>query len=417
MRFLVAAYLVVCLAAGTCNAASSSAKNDPFEANMVTLNGGDFVMGNSVDKTLNPQNLPPQKVHVDSFSIDKWPATNREFREFVRATKYKTDSEKFGWSFVLDYHATDRARELSESQVKDASHWLAVPQAYWRQPDGPGSGIQDKLDHTAGHLSYNDAKAYCIWRGLRLPSESEWEFAARGGLSETRYPWGDDQPWTKSEPVWPLNVWQGEFPESNLEEDGFATMNTAQAFPPNDFGLYDVLGNVWEWTKTKYYEMTPEAMKQDAQQQGEAVKRVLRGGSFLDTIDGSANHKVDLNTRMGNTEDSASTNTGVRCAKSIGERSKSSGYTYRTAAQQKKARGGMPAGLDQEAMQKIVEEGGIEALQKILGDRATVTTAGELKERQAKVKRQLDELRKMEEQDAANKQQQGAESGGEHIEL
>ncbi|GBG31852.1 Sulfatase-modifying factor 2 [Hondaea fermentalgiana] len=408
------ALTVACMAFATQASLSFGETEDAFASKMVTLDGGDFVMGDSLSTKLHPQALPPQRVHVDAFRVDKWPATNREFREFVRATKFKTDSEKFGWSFVLDYQATERARELSESQVKDASHWLAVPQAYWRQPDGPGSGIQDTLDHVAGHLSYNDAKAFCKWRGLRLLSESEWEFAARGGEVDTKYPWGNNEPWKETDGSWPMNVWQGTFPKENDLGDGYATTSPPQAFPPNKYGLYDVLGNVWEWTKTKYLEMHPDAIKQDQQRKGEAVQRVLRGGSFLDTADGAFNHKVDLNTRMGNTEDSASSNTGVRCAASVGPQSKESGYKYRKPSKPKGA-GGIP-GLDQETMQRIVEEGGIEALQELLGDKATVTTAGELKERQAKMHRQMEELRRMEELEKQQATRGGGDSA-EHIEL
>jgi len=357
---------------------------------MVHLQGGSFMMGNSRDTRVHPQQLPAQEILVDPFLIDVTPVTNEAFREFVRAKTFHTDSEQYGWSFVLDYQVTDRAKELTESQIKDASHWLAVPQAYWRQPDGPGSGINKRLDHPAGHISYNDAVAFCKWKGKRLPTESEWEYAARGGMPEKLYPWGDFKP--GNDGSWRMNVWQGKFPEENDLSDGYATTSPVNAFEPNRFGLYDVLGNVWEWTASKYIEMNSHVLKNKPKEEQDAVHRVLRGGSFLDSMDGAFNHKVDLNTRMGNTEDSASSNTGFRCAKSVGKRSKAAGYQYQKPPKPKGR-----AGFDQEMLQKIVEEGGVEALQDFLGDKATVTTAGELKEKQEQLRKKVAEMKQDEE--------------------
>uniref|UniRef100_A0A7S2RXI5 Sulfatase-modifying factor enzyme-like domain-containing protein n=1 Tax=Mucochytrium quahogii TaxID=96639 RepID=A0A7S2RXI5_9STRA len=372
--------------------------NDPFAGNLVKVPGGTFVMGNSLDAQLKVGELKAQNVKVDDFMIDSAAATNEEYRAFVRESKYKTDSEKFGWSFVLRYHATDKAKELSESEVKEAQHWLAVPQAYWRAPDGPGSGISTVLDHPATHISFEDALAYCKWRGLRLPTEAEWERAARGGVSEQRYPWGNEKPFEGDE--WRLNVWQGKFPDENSEKDGFGTTCPSRHFEANGYGLYNVLGNVWEWTSTKYVDPLRPPKPKDPEQ------RVLRGGSFLDSVDGSFNHFVDMNTRMPNTRDSASSNTGVRCAKSVKKKkSPGTGYRYPKPAV-KKAKPQM----DQAELQRIFEEGGVEALQAHLGSGATVTTPGKLKEKQAELKRQLKE---MEEQARGGSD----ENPDEHIEL
>ena len=194
--------------------------------------------------------LGQQSVEVNSFYIDRTAVTNRAFRQYVRATKFKTESEDFGWSFVLDNDASDQARQYSQGSPEGAPQWLAISQAYWRKPNGPGSGIKDKLDYPVVHVSYNDAKAYCKWKGMRLPTETEWEFAARGGLSEQPYSWGSDLLGDGGE--WKMNIWQGDFPKHNEAEDGFASLAPADAFEPNAYGLYNMLGNVWEWCATKY---------------------------------------------------------------------------------------------------------------------------------------------------------------------
>ncbi len=125
-----------------------------------------------------------------------------------------------------------------------------MPRAYWRQPNGPGSSIKDKLEYPAVHISYNDAKAYCKWRDMRLPTETEWDYAARGGLHQQEFPWGGDL--MDSGTLWRMNIWQGDFPKANDAADGFASVCPADAYEPNAYGLYNMLGNVWEWCATKY---------------------------------------------------------------------------------------------------------------------------------------------------------------------
>ena len=345
-------------------------------------------MGNVQDVKRTHESLVPQTVDVASFEIDSVTASNADFREFVRRTKFQTESETFGWSFVLDLHTTDASKQEELQSIKEAAHWLAVPGAYWRSPNGKGSGIKDILDHPAVHLSWNDAKAYCEWRGMRLPTETEWEYAARGGLKGKRYPWGDSAPKERGDGrmfTWKLNLWQGEFPDENTEEDGFSATAPVDSFKPNEWGLYNMVGNVWEWTATE-----------DISKQGQYV---LRGGSFLDSVDGTFNHPASINTRMTNSPDSASSNTAVRCVKDVANdgkgkrRKRKKGYEYIETEEQKRAkRKEKLKNLDQEKLAKIAEEGGIEALQEFLGDAAQVTTPEMLKKRQEELKRMREEL-------------------------
>ncbi|NWZ74102.1 SUMF2 enzyme, partial [Acrocephalus arundinaceus] len=172
------------------------------------------------------------------------------------------------------------------------------------QPSGPGSSIKDRLDYPVLHVSWNDAQAFCAWKGKRLPSEEEWEFAARGGLQQRMYPWGNNFQPNRT------NLWQGDFPQGDTAEDGYHGVSPVTAFPAqNSYGLYDLLGNTWEWTASEFLAPGRASRAQKMQ--------VLRGASWIDTADGSANHRARVTTRMGNTPDSASDNLSFRCAADI----------------------------------------------------------------------------------------------------
>uniref|UniRef100_A0A3B3YND8 Sulfatase-modifying factor enzyme-like domain-containing protein n=1 Tax=Poecilia mexicana TaxID=48701 RepID=A0A3B3YND8_9TELE len=263
---------------------------------MVNIPGGRLEMGTRAADSRDGES-PVRAVEVLPFRIDKYPVTNSIFRDFVRAEKYKTEAETFGWSFVFQDFVSE------ELKSKSAPWWLPIERAFWRQPAGPSSGILERLDFPVVHVSWNDAQEFCKWKGHRLPTEEEWEWAARGGLQGRTYPWGN-----KFQPN-RTNLWQGQFPDGDTAEDGYHGISSVAAFPPqNSYGLYDMMGNTWEWTSTRFPAAQPTY--------------VLRGASWIDTVDGSANHKARITTRMGNTPDSASDNLSFRCAASLGQKEK-----------------------------------------------------------------------------------------------
>ncbi|BCJ46423.1 hypothetical protein GCM10010168_60620 [Actinoplanes ianthinogenes] len=254
---------------------------------------------------------PVHPVTVPGFSIDATSVTVADFRAFVAATGFRTDAERYGWSAVFHLAVTDPDRIAGE--MAGTPWWLGVAGADWAHPGGPSSTAAD--DHPVVHVSWNDAQAYCAWAGRRLPSEAEWECAARGGLASRRYPWGDELP----EDDWLCNIWQGEFPGRNTAADRYVTTAPVRTFAPNAYGLYQCVGNVWEWVhdwfSPRYYATSPIG---DPRGPALGAARVIRGGSYL-CHDSYCNRYRNA-ARSSNTPDSSTGNMGFRTvAQSISE--------------------------------------------------------------------------------------------------
>jgi formylglycine-generating enzyme required for sulfatase activity len=259
---------------------------------MVLLSGGAFLMGTD-DAAAYPEDCegPVREVRVKPIWIGATAVTNDEFAQFVSAAGYITEAERFGSSFVFAGLLPDDFEPTRG--VAQAPWWRQVIGACWRHPEGPGSEIESRLEHPVVHVSWNDAQAYCAWARKRLPSEAEWEYAARGGLEQKRYPWGDD---LTPDDEHLCNIWQGEFPLLNSLEDGYLGTAPVRAFPPNCYGLYNIVGNVWEWCDDWF---------------GEG-RKVIKGGSYL--CHESYCFRYRVAARSSNTPNGSTGNMGFRTA-------------------------------------------------------------------------------------------------------
>lgn len=288
-------------------AAPSSARGEhPIE--QIAISAGAFTMGDSSgDENPADGETPRHVVRLSAFSIDATTVTNDAFAAFVAATGYRTEAEEFGYSAV--FHLAVAASEADIVGVPPQTPWWrGVRGADWRHPGGAGLDITGRGDHPVVHVSWNDAQAYCTWAGRRLPTEAEWEYASRGGLAGAKYPWGDAD---VDEGGWRANIFQGQFPTHNTAEDGWATTAPVRTFAPNGYGLWQTVGNVWEWCAdrfdSRYYGQSPEA---DPQGPPEGDTRVLRGGSYLCHI--SYCNRYRNSARSQNTPDSSMGNAGFR---------------------------------------------------------------------------------------------------------
>lgn len=265
--------------------------------------GGKFTIGIN-DPRSNTGEYPVRATEVKPFYMDIYPVTVAQFWKYkIKKKNYRTSAEINGFSWVLSTLVSDLVKEKWSSESADP-WWLAVKGAQWDRPEGPGSTAKTRLDYPVVHVSYQDAKAYCQWAGKRLPLEEEWEFATRGQLQGLQYPWGDKFRRLR------MNTWQGKFPDEDKGYDGWKGLSPVDAYPPqNDNGMYDMLGNVWEWTNTRYYERVVDRKLQD-------VRYVLKGGSYMDTRDGSFNYVVRTSNRIGHMPKYTAHNVGFRCAAS-----------------------------------------------------------------------------------------------------
>ena len=258
---------------------------------MVLIGGGTFLMGTDDGMVFES---PVHEVKVKSFWMDKHEVTVAEFARFVETASYKTDAEKFGWSGVFNL---------------ETGRWERVNGANWRYPEG--GKIEANPNEPVVQISWRDASEYAKWAGMRLPTEAEWEFAARGGLAGKKYAWGDElRP--NGKPI--ANWWQGVFPDKNTVEDGFLRRAPVMSFAPNGDGLYDVSGNVWEWCADWYaddfYKNSPRENPSGALS---GTEKVIRGGSWMCAENFCTNYRVAA--RSHTTPDSGLNTLGFRCVR------------------------------------------------------------------------------------------------------
>ncbi|HEV3447639.1 MAG TPA: formylglycine-generating enzyme family protein [Gemmataceae bacterium] len=299
---------------------------------MVWIPGGEFTMGSDNPKMRDAQ--PPHRIRVDGFWMDQTAVTNEQFRQFVETTGYVTVAERtpqakdFPGAPAENLVAGAVVFAPPKGPVSLDNHlqwWTYVKGANWRHPDGPGSDLEGRAKHPVLQVAWEDAVAYARWAGKRLPTEAEFEFAARGGLERKRYPWGDE---LKPDGKWMANIWQGRFPYENTEEDGFRATAPVASFPANGYGLYDMAGNVWQWCsdwyRHDYYQDLAAGAKPARNPQGppdsfdpaepRVAKRVMRGGSYLCTDQYCTAYEAGA--RGKGAVDTGTNHLGFRCVKS-----------------------------------------------------------------------------------------------------
>nr|WP_304503482.1 formylglycine-generating enzyme family protein [Corynebacterium lemuris] len=274
----------------------------------VNVPAGTFTMGDHHGEGyLQDGETPLHPVSLEAFRMQATTVTNAQFREFVEATDYRTTAEQFGVSAVF-YAALQGQRADILNQAAGVPWWLAVKGADWRHPNGPASTLAGLEDHPVVHVSWHDAQEYCRWAGTRLPTEAEWEYAARGGLEGARLAWGDE---LTPGGEWNCNIWQGRFPHENSAEDGYLTTAPVNSYRPNGYGLWQMAGNVWEWCQDwfdpGYY---ANASLTDPRGPEAGEHRVLRGGSYL--CHDSYCNRYRVAARNSNTPESTSGNISFR---------------------------------------------------------------------------------------------------------
>lgn len=289
----------------------SIAIKENYKKKLTLIKGQEFLMGTeSSDGFPQDGEGPVRKVSLSDFYISPYAVTNAEFKEFVDQTQYITEAERFDWSYVFHLLVSDEIKATIDKVPQGVPWWLPVKGAYWKQPEGPGTDISERMNHPVAHVSWNDAHAYCQWSGTRLLTEAEWEFAARGGLEQKTYPWGD---LLKQEGQHRCNIWQGKFPDVNNASDGYVGTAPVDSYESNGYGLYNMSGNVWEWCADWF---TPAYHRETRSKNPRYIKptgnRSMRGGSFL--CHRSYCNRYRVAARSSNTPDSSTSNCGFRVA-------------------------------------------------------------------------------------------------------
>ena len=314
---------------GESSGRSASPATPPFEG-MVWIPGGDFLMGSNNHYR---EEAPAHEVSVNGFWMDQFAVTNAQFARFVDATGYVTSAERP--PNPADYPGAKPEMLVPASVVfqkprqrvdlrNHYNWWTYVPHANWRHPEGPESSIEGRADHPVIHVAFEDVEAYVKWVGKELPTEAEWEFAARGGLAGAAFAWGD-----KFAPEGKLmaNTWQGDFPVENLMLDGFERTAPVGSFPPNGYGLYEMTGNVWEWTTDWYQEHSQishsccgsvgpkdgqrEKSYDPATPEIKIARKVMKGGSYLCAPNYCRRYRPAA--RMAQPVDTSTCHLGFRC--------------------------------------------------------------------------------------------------------
>lgn len=282
---------------------------------MVAIPGGPFWMGSEDHDTFPADGEGPvREVAVRPFRIDPRQVTNAQFASFVKQTGYVTDAERIGNSFVFYQFLAQADRgSVADARIPEAPWWLSVEGADWAHPEGPSSDVRTRSNHPVVHVSWNDASAYAAWAGKRLPTEAEWEKAARGGLERRRFPWGDE---LAPRGQHRCNTWQGRFPAVNTGEDGYLGTAPVTAYRPNGYGLYNTSGNVWEWCADffsgTWHAEESQATRLDPAGPPVGEARVMRGGSYL--CHESYCNRYRVSARTSNAPDASSGHLGFRCA-------------------------------------------------------------------------------------------------------
>lgn len=303
-------------------ASAQSPQGQPADRHLIEqcrIPAGGFIMGDSTGDGLKSDGeLPLHSVTLNAFDIDATPVTNVQFAQFVRHTGYVTEAERFGSSSVFHLLVAAEAGAIVDP-VTGTPWWVEVRGASWRNPGGPESNLHGLAEHPAVHISWNDANAYCEWAGRRLPTEAEWERASRGGIDGACFPWGDE-PIDGSDGTWRANVWQGTFPSHNTAGDGHIGTAPVRSYSPNGFGLWQSVGNVWEWcadgfdalayARRKAAAAETERETHDPRGPKSAREHVLRGGSYL--CHPSYCNRYRNSARSKNTPDSSMGNAGFR---------------------------------------------------------------------------------------------------------
>jgi formylglycine-generating enzyme required for sulfatase activity len=280
----------------------------PPQRGMVEIPAGAYRLGSDADEGEPSDGEAPSRiVQLHRFRMARTAVSNRDFARFINQTGYVSLAEETGLSFVFAGLLPDDFPPTRG--VVDAPWWREVEGACWYQPEGPGSSIDTRADHPVVHVSWHDAMAYCRWAGARLPTDAEWECAARGGLHQNRFAWGDD---LTPNGQHRCNIWQGRFPMLNSTDDGYYGTAPVDAFEPNGYGLFNVCGNVWEWCADWFDNHFSGADLNNPRGPVQGHRRVIRGGSFL--CHESYCNRYRVAARSSNTPDATTSHTGFRCA-------------------------------------------------------------------------------------------------------